>query len=195
MPAACQVEPMSPGDGPQVARLWAQFMREHEAYWPYVQVRGTRLTPLAEHYESLGAAGQAWVARGPRGRLVGFAAVVLDRPRVATRYVQATLSDLYVLPTHRGRGLGKGLAQAAIAHGQALGLHALKLTVMQGNEAARHLYKTLGFWPQSEVLVLPLDPELAGPGPAHPWAATWAAQGGPFPAPPNAEPAWEAPRP
>ena len=44
------------------------------------------------------------------GEQVGFARVVTDRT------TSAHLADVYVLPTHRGMGLGKAVVAAAIGH-------------------------------------------------------------------------------
>ena len=50
-----------------------------------------------------------------------------------------------VLPTARGKGIGKALLQAAFVRAQELGGKTVGLTVVHGNEAARKLYESIGF--------------------------------------------------
>jgi GNAT superfamily N-acetyltransferase len=49
-------------------------------------------------------------AYAPGGAQVGFARVMTDRA------MSAHLADVFVLPGHRGHGLGKALVAAALAH-------------------------------------------------------------------------------
>jgi GNAT superfamily N-acetyltransferase len=71
------------------------------------------------------------------GRQVGFARVVTD---------QATfgwLSDVYVLPEHRGRGLGHRLVRAALEHPDLRGLRRIVLATSD----AHRIYADCGFEP------------------------------------------------
>jgi ribosomal protein S18 acetylase RimI-like enzyme len=66
---------------------------------------------------------------------VGFARVVTDRSTFAY------LCDVYVLETHRGRGLGKWLIETVMAHPELQGLRRFQLVTRD----AHGLYKPLGF--------------------------------------------------
>jgi len=87
------------------------------------------------------------VARATRGSLcfglfqgteqVGFARVITDRATFAY------LCDVYVLEQHRGRGLGKWLIGAVVAHPELLGLRRFVLATRD----AHGLYAQHGFVP------------------------------------------------
>jgi GNAT superfamily N-acetyltransferase len=68
---------------------------------------------------------------------VGFARVVTDRAAIAY------LADVFVLPEHRGKGLGKWLIEAVLAHPDLQGLRRFFL----GTEDAHSLYRRFGFRP------------------------------------------------
>lgn len=70
-----------------------------------------------------------------RDRLVGFARVITDRATFA--YV----SDVFVLESHRGRGLSKRLMEAILAHGELQGLRRWMLAT----DDAHGLYAKYGF--------------------------------------------------
>jgi GNAT superfamily N-acetyltransferase len=72
---------------------------------------------------------------GPRQ--VGFARVITDRATFA--YV----SDVFVLPSHRGRGVGKRLMAAIVAHPDLQGLRRWMLSTRD----AHGLYRQFGFAP------------------------------------------------
>lgn len=73
---------------------------------------------------------------GADGRQAGFARAVTDRARFAW------LADVFVLPEHRGRGLGVWLVQAALEHPWLSGLR-----VVLGTADAHGLYERFGFRP------------------------------------------------
>jgi ribosomal protein S18 acetylase RimI-like enzyme len=53
---------------------------------------------------------------------------------------------MYVIPDMRGRGLGKALLSQAITHAASLaGVVQIHLAVVTAQEAARRLYRSLGF--------------------------------------------------
>uniref|UniRef100_UPI00389948AE GNAT family N-acetyltransferase n=1 Tax=Goodfellowiella coeruleoviolacea TaxID=334858 RepID=UPI00389948AE len=106
--------------------VWA-FLSEH-AYWGRWRRR--------EHVERQLAA--AWRVVGvyhrPSGALVGFARVVSDG--VALAY----LADVYVVPAHRGQGLGTALVRATVEHGPGREFRWLLHT-----DDAHGLYAKVGF--------------------------------------------------
>lgn len=71
------------------------------------------------------------------GRQAGFCRAVTDRATFAY------LCDVFVLPEHRGRGLGKWLVACALEHPDLQGLRRLLLATMD----AHGLYSQHGFAP------------------------------------------------
>jgi len=59
--------------------------------------------------------------------------------------VHAYISDLVVLPTHRSRGLGHQLLDAAERFARGLGTKRLDISVLSKNPAAARLYRDFGF--------------------------------------------------
>jgi GNAT superfamily N-acetyltransferase len=70
-----------------------------------------------------------------QGRQVGFARVVTDY--ATTAYV----GDVFIIESHRGRGLGKRLIKAIVDHSELAGLRLWFL----GTRDAHDLYKQYGF--------------------------------------------------
>ncbi len=65
--------------------------------------------------------------------------------RAKTRH-KAYIGGMYVVPEGRGQGAGRALLEAAITHARTLkDLEEVVLAVTVGNEAARHLYESVGF--------------------------------------------------
>ncbi len=57
----------------------------------------------------------------------------------------AFIDELYLLPSHRGQGIGTCAVQFAIDACRNLGVHALHLEVERENTAAQRLYRRAGF--------------------------------------------------
>jgi len=82
-----------------------------------------------------------------RERVIGFVCVWTrvppepDEPPVPYAFI----SDLIVLPTLRGRGVGQALIAEAERYARGRGTVMLKLDVMAGNRGALRLYEAVGF--------------------------------------------------
>ena|SRR5579859_1023988 len=76
---------------------------------------------------------------GERGEQAGFARLVTDQARFAW------LADVFVLPAHRGRGLGVWLVATTLEHPAVAGLR-----VVLGTKDAHGLYERFGFRPVDE---------------------------------------------
>jgi GNAT superfamily N-acetyltransferase len=74
------------------------------------------------------------------GQQVGLARVITDRA------TYAWLCDVFVLPTHQKKGLGKALLRAVVSHPDLQGLRRLALATADAHE----LYAQFGFTPLEE---------------------------------------------
>jgi GNAT superfamily N-acetyltransferase len=84
----------------------------------------------------------------PDGAQAGFARVISD---LATF---AYLGDVFVLPEHRGRGLGVWLVETVLAHPDLQGLRRFHLATADAHE----LYARFGFRPSDPALMMDLRP-------------------------------------
>jgi ribosomal protein S18 acetylase RimI-like enzyme len=55
------------------------------------------------------------------------------------------IDDIYILPTHRNRGLGRQALDLALAESRNHGIRVLLLEVEANNDRAYHLYTSIGF--------------------------------------------------
>ncbi|WP_315926493.1 GNAT family N-acetyltransferase [Mesorhizobium sp. SP-1A] len=78
------------------------------------------------------------------GELSGMA-VYLPDTRLKTRH-KGTMVGVYVAPALRGTGTGRRLVEHVVRHAATQGV-ILQCVVAVGNEAARRLYRSLGFQP------------------------------------------------
>lgn len=107
---------------------------------------------LAAWWEAHAETHSAFVARTRDGAIVGAAWVALlprvPRPGSFDRR-SADIQSVFVLPEHRGSGLGEKLVAAACAHGVAVG--AGRVTV-HSSSGAVSLYRRLGFQESPRLL-------------------------------------------
>jgi len=76
--------------------------------------------------------------------LVGMAGLFRDRHVKASH--KAHLWGMYVVPAHRGRGIGEALLRATLEHAQTLaGVSRVHLSVSAAAPGARRLYERAGF--------------------------------------------------
>jgi GNAT superfamily N-acetyltransferase len=85
---------------------------------------------------------------GDYGRPRGALLLARGEGCVGLRPIDPTtceLKRLYVRPAARGTGLGRRLAEAAVAEARTLGYARIRLDTVPGMDAARSLYAALGF--------------------------------------------------
>lgn len=79
-----------------------------------------------------------------QGLLVGYAAL-LPKARLHLGERGMDLHHLFVHPEARGKGLGRALLDAALAHARAQGCAYLTVTAHPANDAAKRFYAAMGF--------------------------------------------------
>jgi GNAT superfamily N-acetyltransferase len=114
--------------------------------------------PVAqEHFDVLLAQvqknrGRMLVAEGDGGQLLGWGVahtVADDVFVVAEERTFGYISELFVIESMRGKGVGQALIKACESWARSLGLHVLRIGVLAGNERAVAIYQRAGFAPDS----------------------------------------------
>jgi len=72
-------------------------------------------------------------------------AVLRFRPSLWSPADECYLAELYVVPAHRGSGLGRVLLRACVDRAVARGCDFIDLATSEDDAAARHLYESEGF--------------------------------------------------
>jgi GNAT superfamily N-acetyltransferase len=123
-------------DAAEIARLLHDFNTEFGTPTPGVAA-------IAEYGGGLLASGEMTVllaGSGPDGiSLIRF------RNSVWTAGPEVHLQELYVVPSLRGRGIGRALLEATIAAAREAGAAGVDLNTGETDTAARALYESAGF--------------------------------------------------
>lgn len=139
---------LTAGDAAAYQALRLHGLRESPAAFgsTYENEAGIPLEEIAEHL-ARGAGGEDVILGAfddDGGALVGLAGLRRGTS-LKTRH-RGGVWGMYVAPEARGRGVGRALVSALIAHARALqGVERLVLGVESGNDAARALYHACGF--------------------------------------------------
>jgi ribosomal protein S18 acetylase RimI-like enzyme len=126
----------SAADAPAFGRLLHAFNAEFGESTPDAEVIAERAAPLIES----GQVTVLFAGDGPDG----FAQLRF-RPSLYTGALDAYLEELYVVPEHRGHGLGRALLDAAMEHARERGAARIDLGTSETDVAARALYESAGF--------------------------------------------------
>ncbi|HEY5331949.1 MAG TPA: GNAT family N-acetyltransferase [Solirubrobacterales bacterium] len=123
-------------DAAAIALLLDRFNTEFDAETPGVEalrVNAGRLLEAGEMTVLLAGGGSDGLS------------VLRLRGSVWTGRPEAYLQELYVVPEHRGRGIGRALLEATMATAREAGARAIDLATGEGAAAARALYESAGF--------------------------------------------------
>jgi ribosomal protein S18 acetylase RimI-like enzyme len=123
-------------DGESIGQLLHDFNREFDEPTP---------TPsaLADRVRLLLGAGDTTIligGTGPDGLVV-----LRYRAALWSEALECYLAELYVVPDHRGRGLGRALMESAIDEARSHGADYMDLGTSEDDVSARNLYQSLGF--------------------------------------------------
>jgi ribosomal protein S18 acetylase RimI-like enzyme len=141
------IRPATTGDRALICELWQEFERELGGP-AYLQETWEEAWPDLSRTIKDGAA----LLAEEDGRAIGFVFCVLgDRGRKT-----AHITDFYVRPDARSRGVGRALLGALVEPARESGLDHVSLEVLVGNADARRLYERLGFAPVDVFMAAPL---------------------------------------
>src|SRR5205823_4784767 len=109
--------------------------------------------------------GRVWMMHG-EGELRGYAVLAFGFD-LEYGGRDAFLTELYIAPGHRRYGAGRAALAEIERLAREAGVHAVHLQVRPENEAARALYRHVGFVESPRLLMsrLGLEPAPAGPSP------------------------------
>ncbi|RQH03067.1 GNAT family N-acetyltransferase [Natrarchaeobius oligotrophus] len=143
MDSEVTIERATADDVDAVARLWVRLARDQRAYDSYVLAEENRAT-MRETLAAYRLEDGLLVARAD-GSIAGFASFSVERGALELDGTRATLSNLYVEPSYRDRGIGATLLEAVEESLAGRGIDVLTLEVMADNDAARRFYRRRGY--------------------------------------------------
>ncbi len=139
----------------EVARLQLKLMEEH------VQA-GSRELSIApgasgrwiRYIKKMLRAGRSiLLVAEDNGKIIGYVfGYIKDGPPIFREKCTGYISDMYVLPGFRSRGIGQQLLRQAMDFFRAAGLPAVELHASAGNTGALQFYERLGFREQMKKL-------------------------------------------
>lgn len=144
-------------DRETIHRMSLDLLEEHRLTYGSDVVRGRRTERYVSKLVGSHIRKGAVIVAERGGQVVGF--VLLSQARFTLGTVRPTgsITDIYVVPDERGRGVGGRMLTAGLAWLRSQGYQRVVLNVAAGN-AARNLYERMGFTTFSESMELDLDP-------------------------------------
>jgi RimJ/RimL family protein N-acetyltransferase len=142
------IRPLAADDAVAFQALRLRGLRESPAAFgsTYEEEADRSLDYVAQRLTANAANGDVVLGAWEEGALVGVAGLYRAGNRKGRH--RGTVWGMYVAPEARGRGVGRALLEAIVAHARTVeGLHRLELGVETTNAAARALYLAFGFTP------------------------------------------------
>lgn len=137
------IEPAEVADLDAVVECWIALAREQREHDSHVLPAENRET-IRETFAAHAAADELLVAR-LEDAVVGFASFTVERGTFSLDATRGLLSNLYVRPAYRNRGVGTALLEAVESTLAERGVDVVLLEAMANNEAARRFYRRNGY--------------------------------------------------
>ncbi|WP_121742770.1 GNAT family N-acetyltransferase [Natronorubrum halophilum] len=160
-----EIEHASQDDIEAVTDLWVRLARDQREYESYVRAADNRETmraTLSAHQVN----GGLLVARLDR-EVIGFTSFTIERGSLELDGTRGLLSNLYVDPAARDRGVGSALLEAAEETLREQGADVMILEVMAENEDARRFYRRQGYDTYRVAMERSLEDEGASENDTH----------------------------
>ncbi len=146
---AVSIRPATVSDLPTIGRLGAQLMREHHEFDPDRFIAAGEDAPR-EYANFLGTqlrnADAVVLVAEDQGDVVGYVYATLEGlDWMALRGPAGAIQDIAVVTERRGRGLGRQLLEAVLAHLESLGAPRVVLSTAEQNLPAQRLFASAGF--------------------------------------------------
>lgn len=142
----CRIRPAVETDAAAIAALWNPMIRDTLVTF------NTALKPpeeVAALIATRAAAGHAFLLAETGEGFAGFASY--GQFRAGPGYAHTMEHTIHLVPSARGRGIGRALMTALEDHARAGGAHSIFAGVSSGNPAGRDFHARLGY---TEVAVL-----------------------------------------
>ena len=141
------IRTITPGDAEAFREMRLEALRLHPVAFtadlPEAEARSLDAWREQAAHSSGGGADVVMVAQSAGGGLAGMAGVFTPRqPKLAH---SGTVWGVYVRGPFRGRGVGESLVRACVHWARGKGLAGLKLSAVDGNDAALRCYERCGF--------------------------------------------------
>ena len=129
------VRPADPADAPLLARMLDDFNREFGEPSPGTEVIARRVLAFIEDGRKVFLLGRDDL---------GFAQISFN-PSVWADEPVGLLEELYVVPEHRGHGIGRELMEAVLGLARERSAAGMEVITGEDDLAARALYESVGF--------------------------------------------------
>jgi GNAT superfamily N-acetyltransferase len=151
-----RIRPATRKDREEVVRMSLDLIEEHRRDYGSDVVRSRRTERLVRRNVRAHIRRGAVLVAEVAGRPSGFVLLSMARFTLETSSPAGSVTDLYVEPELRGRGVGTGLLSAGLDWLRGRGYRRVLLNVTVGNPA-RRLYEKAGFIAISESMEVLLD--------------------------------------
>lgn len=149
MTAAADIRRATGADLPRIGELGALLVREHHQFDERRFLAAGTRTPVqyaAFLRSQLDLPDVVIFVAAEQGQVIGYTyAAVEGYDYMSLRGPAGVLHDIIVDPARRGRGLGRQLLDATLAHLHSRGAPRVVLSTAARNEAAQRLFERAGF--------------------------------------------------
>lgn len=142
------------GDVEDLASLIYRFYRLNEEFDPAWSLREDAAGEARRLAERLSASSDEMVyVAVVDGRVAGYARAAMREYPLLAKPRLAVVTELYVLPAYRGRGIGRLLIAEIMAEAGRRGAHAVAAEVPSRNMVALNIYREQGFREHMKTLI------------------------------------------